>query len=483
MKKNSIKINYIYNVSYQILLILIPLITTPYISRVLGASVIGAYSYAESIATYFVLFATMGITYYGQREIAYLQDDREKRTKLFWETKIFTIIIVTIALLLYIGFCFLGAKPLLYYVLAINILNVAFDVTWLFQGMEDFGSITLVNAIFKALNVVYIFVFVKNSSDVVIYAVGLSGLTIIGNAILWLKLRKYIDKPCFKGINPFRNVRVIISLFIPTIAIQVYTVLDKTMLGIITADDAQNGYYDQALRLSRTALTLVTALGTVMVPRVGYHHSRKEDDIVRKLMYRGYNFVWFLGVPICFGLIGVAGNVVPWFYGNGYDEVVPLLGILSFLILAIGINNVTGIQYLIPTERQNVFTFTVIIGAVVNFVMNLLLIPVLQARGAAIASVIAETVIAITQLIIVRKEISICKVFACSWKYLVSGGIMYGILHLEQSYFVPSVFYTLVMILSGMAVYVIALWILRDEMLLFNGRILINKLRGNHQDE
>lgn len=478
MKKNSIKLNYIYNVSYQILLIIVPLITTPYISRVLGASAIGVYSYAESIVTYFVLFATMGITYYGQREIAYLQDDREKRTKLFWETKLFTLIIVTVALLLYIGFCSIQSKPMLYYVLAINILNVAFDVTWLFQGMEDFGSTTLVNALFKALNVVYIFIFVKNPADVVIYAVGLSGLTIIGNAILWVKLKKYIDGPYLKGIRPFRNVRVIVSLFIPTIAIQVYTVLDKTMLGIITADDAQNGYYDQALRLSRTALTLVTALGTVMVPRVGYHHSRNEEDIVRKFMYRGYNFVWFLGVPICFGLIGVSSNVVPWFYGKGYDEVVPLLVILSFLVLAIGINNVTGIQYLIPTERQNIFTFTVIIGAVVNFVMNIVLIPLFRARGAAIASVVAETVIAIMQIVIVRKELSPGKIISMSWKYLLAGTIMLCTLRYEANFFAPSILNTLIMIITGAFVYFIALIIFRDQFSLQYIKVLVDKVKN-----
>lgn len=481
MKKNSIGINYIYNVSYQVLLIIIPLITTPYISRVLGATAIGVYSYAESIVTYFVLFATMGITYYGQREIAYLQDDRAKRTKLFWETKVFTFIIVTVALLLYTGFCFMLSKPLLYYVLAINILNVAFDVTWLFQGMEDFGSITLVNALFKALNVVYIFVFVKKPADVVIYAVGLSGLTILGNAILWMKIKKYIDGPCFKGMRPFRNAKIIVSLFIPTIAIQVYTVLDKTMLGMITSDAAQNGYYDQALRLSRTALTLVTALGMVMVPRVGYHHSRNEEHIVRKFMYRGYNFVWFLGVPICFGLIGVASNVVPWFYGKGYDEVVPLLVILSFLVLAIGINNVTGIQYLIPTERQNIFTFTVIIGAIVNFVMNLVLIPILRARGAAIASVIAETAIAIVQIIIVRKELSPSKIISMSWKYLLAGIIMLFTLRFEANVFVPSVLNTLAMILTGAFVYIISLIILKDQFLLQYINVFIDKVKNKLQ--
>lgn len=483
MGKKSVKVNYIYNVSYQILLIVIPLITIPYISRVLGAEGLGIYSYVESIVTYFVLFATMGITYYGQREVAFLQDDRKKRTELFWETKFFTIIISAITLVVYVIFCLFQRNSLLYLVLAINIMNVAMDVTWLFQGMEEFKTITTVNVFFKVLTVVYIFLFVRDSGDVVVYALGVSLLTLLGNAFLWTKIGRYVDKPYFKGIHPFRNYKTIISLFIPTIAIQVYTVLDKTMLGVITSDAAQNGYYDQALKLSKTTLTLVTALGAVMVPRIGYHYSRHEDEKVRSFMYRGYNFVWFLGMPLCFGLMGVADNLVPWFYGPGYDEVTVLLKVLSFLILAIGINNVTGIQYLIPTERQNIFTFTVVLGAIINFVLNMVLIPIMQAKGAAVASVVAETVIALVQLLIVRKEISMAKVLICSWKYLVSSLAMYGVLCLEQRYFMASIINTIIMTLSGIGVYVVTLWIFRDEMLISNGKIIVDKLRRKHQDE
>lgn len=148
-------------------------------------------------------------------------------------------------------------------------------------------------------------------------------------------------------------MKIIISLFIPTIAIQIYTVLDKTMIGVITQDSFENGYYELAIKISKMVMAVVTALGTVMIPRIGYHFEQGETQRIRSLMYRGYRFVWFLGVPLCLGMIMVCGNFVPWFFGEGYEQVVPLLQILSFLILAIGINNVTGMQYMIPTKRQN----------------------------------------------------------------------------------------------------------------------------------
>ncbi len=141
------------------------------------------------------------------------------------------------------------------------------------------------------------------------------------------------------------------SLFVPTIAIQIYTVLDKTMIGVITGSSFENGYYEQAIKMSKMLLAVVTALGTVMVPRIGSYFARGEMDEVRRLMYRGYRFVWFLGIPLCFGVIVTAGNFVPWFFGPGYEKVVPLLRILSLLILAIGVYNVTGNQYFIPMKR------------------------------------------------------------------------------------------------------------------------------------
>lgn len=475
MRKQSIGKNYFYNVSYQILLIVIPLITTPYISRILGAAGIGQYSFAESIVTYFVLAATMGVTYYGQREVAFLQDNRQLRTRLFWETKIFSLITVIISTLIYVLFAVFQENKKLYLILSMNIINVACDVTWLFQGMEDFAIITRRNALFKILNVVFVFLFIKNKNDVWIYALGVVFFTILANVSLWPNLKRYVDFPHFRDLKPFKNIRVIFSLFVPTIAIQVYTVLDKTMIGIITGSDIQNGYYDQAIRISRIVLTLVTSLGTVMVSRIGYHFKKHDFKIVEQYMYQGYNFVWFLGIPLCFGLIGISKNMVPWFYGAGYDEVVPLLMILSLLILSIGINNVTGIQYLIPTERQNTFTFTVLIGAITNFFLNILLIPRYQAIGAAISSVFAESVIAVVQIFIIRSELRPIAIVSSSKNYFFAGIIMLIQLFSESKVFHPSITCSVFMVISGAITYFIVLLLVRDHFFLQLIRMITNK--------
>lgn len=479
--QKSIKKNYLFNTAYQILTLITPLITTPYVSRILGADGIGTYSFADSVTSYFVLAATMGISIYGQREISYFQNDRQKRSDVFWNTKILECITSAITLIVFYIFAIFSSNGTIFFVLSMNILAVMFDVTWLFQGMEEFGIITLRNTIFKFLNIAFIFVFVKQKSDLIIYIAGIAGFALISNLSLWTRLRQYVDRPQKENIRPLKNIKIVVSLFIPTIAIQVYTVLDKTMIGLITRDSFQNGYYEQAIKMSRMALMLVTSLGTVMIPRIGHHYSIGEKKIVNTLMYRSYNFVWFLGIPLCFGLIGIADNFVPWFFGNGYGAVTPLLRILSCLILAIGINNVTGMQYLIPTGRQNIFTKTVLVGAVVNVIMNALLIPIFKANGAAVASVVAETTIAVIQLILVRKEIKGIQVLKILPKYLISGLVMLVSLLWVNQFLEKSILDTILLIVMGAAIYLIILFILKDKFLIENTKLVLSKVIGRKE--
>lgn len=477
MEKKSIKKNYILNLGYQILLLLTPLITTPYISRTLGADGIGDVSYAESIVSYFTLFATMGITTYGQREISYVQNSVEKRSIVFWNTKILSFVTSMVALLAYLMLSLFQDNTLIYLVLSLNIINVFLDVTWFFQGLEEFGKIVLLNTLFKFINVIYVFLFIKTKSDVAMYALGLALFTCLSNIFLWRYIPRYVEKIKKKDLHPFKNIKIVLSLFVPTIAIQVYTVLDKTMIGLITQNPFENGYYELALKISKMVLTIVTALGTVMIPRIGYHFENNENDEVLRLMYRGYRFVWFLGVPLCFGLVCVSSNFVPWFFGNGYEKVADLLKILAFLILAIGISNVTGMQYFIPTKRQNIFTLTVIIGAGVNFFLNIILIQLFQSSGAAIASVAAEYAIAISQLIIVRKEISPLKVLKQGIHYFIAGGIMGTILLFAEYRLEATIWNTICMVVVGGVLYLAVLLIMRDEFLLSNLKLLRGKFR------
>lgn len=476
MTKKSIKKNYLFNVCYQVLLLITPLITTPYISRTLGANGIGQYSFTSSIVSYFTLFAALGTGTYGQREIAYCQDDREKRSQVFGEILWLRTVMTLICSLPYLILIIEQEFSMMYLIQYLTLLNVCFDISWFFQGIEEFGKIVIRNAIIKIVNIIFIFVAIHSSNDLYLYVLGLTITSVISSFSLWPYLPEYIDKIKLKSLNINKHWKPAIMLFIPTIAIQVYTVLDKTMIGIFTIDRLENGYYEQAIKLSRMVLMLVTSLGTVMIPRIGYYYNQRNQKRVKEYMYRGYNFVWFLGIPLCFGLIGTSSNIVPWFYGKEFQPVEALLSVLSFLILAIGINNVTGMQYMIPTKRENQFTLTVCAGAGVNFIMNLILIPKYYAMGAAIASVIAETVIALTQLYIVRKEFSIKKVFMLSWKYFIAGILMLVLLKVENYIFLPSPIYSLWMVLSGGSIYFLVLVILKDKFFIENCKNVIEQI-------
>lgn len=477
----DVRKNYIYNLIYQVLTLLLPLVTTPYLSRVLQADGIGLVSYTDSIVSYFTMFAALGIATYGQREISYVQNDVEARSHAFWETQLLKFITSFGMLLAYIPFVLFVAEKeniYLYALLTSQFLSIALNIAWFFQGIEEFGKIIARDVFIKILLLISMFVFVKTKEDLLLYVFIYCLSGILCGVTLWAYLPKYIKKVPFKSLRPFRNIRTIITLFIPTIAIQISTSLDKTMIGLITNNNYENGCYEQATKIIKMVLAVVTALGTVMIPRIGYYFEKGETETVRDWMYRSYRFVWILAIPMCIGLFFASKSFVPWFFGEGYDGVVPLLQILSILLVAIGINNVTGMQYFIPTKRENLYTLTVVIGSMVNIALNLVLVFFFQSIGAAIASVAAEVVIAVVQLVIVRKELSIALILKSSIRYLIAGAIMGVALFFESLVFPATIWFTAVMVASGAGIYFIVLLVMRDTFVISNLKQIIGKFIG-----
>lgn len=462
----SIKKNYIYNLFYQSLLVLAPLITTPYISRVLGADGVGTASFVESIASYFTLFATLGTITFGQREISYTRDDKYKSSIVFYNVFVFKFIVSIIVLLTYLFLCITVFKSSIYYIFAINILAVTFDITWFFQGLESFSLIATRNSFFRILSIIFIFVFVKSERDINLYCLSLTFFTLLSNISLVPNLIKEIVPVNKNEIHPFKDVKTIISLFLPTIAIQIYTVLDKTMIGLITKDAAENGYYEQSIKISKFLLFIVTALSAVVIPRIGYYYNKGDDESLKKLLYKSYRFTMFLALPMTFGLFAVSNNIVPWFLGEGFDKAKFLIKILSFLLIAIGLSNVTGLQYMVPTKKQKLLTISLFIGAIFNFILNLIMIRYFKSVGAAIASIMAETIITISQFYLVRTEISFVNVFRETFRYIISAVIMFAVVSIVSTSLASSVINSLIMVICGGLIYIVSLVICRDKLLL-----------------
>ena len=262
MKKKSITRNYIYNVLYQVLVIIVPLITTPYLSRVLGAEKIGIYSYTLSITTYFILFGSLGVAMYGQREIAYLQDNKYERSKTFFEILFMRFITLGIALVVfYFSFVLKGDYSTYYKILLLEIVANALDISWFFQGLEEFKKTVLRNSLVKIMSVIFIFILVKTQNDLIEYFIIYVLSTFLGNISLWIYLPKYIEKIKFKDLKVLRHLKPTIGLFIPQVAIQIYTVLDKTMIGSIIEDKSEVGFYEQAQKIVKLLLTIATSYG------------------------------------------------------------------------------------------------------------------------------------------------------------------------------------------------------------------------------
>lgn len=463
----SLKKNYIYNLMYQLLVLILPLITTPYLSRILGPENIGIYSYTLSISTYFVLFGTLGVTIYGQTQIAYEQGKTKKYSKTFWEIIILRFITMIISMVIFYFVFVKGMQYQMYYkILLLELLANCFDISWFFQGLEEFKKVIKRNLIIKLVSIVCIFTFVKNTNDLVKYYIIYVLSILVGNLSIWIYLPKYLKKVKIKQLNILPHIKPTMELFIPQIAIQIYTVLDKTMIGTIIANKSEVGYYEQSQKIVKVLLTIVTSLGTVMLPRIANTFINQENEKMKNYMKKSFNFVFLLAFPMIFGVIAVADSFVPIFFGQGYDKVSQLMVIISPIILLIGISGTIGTQYLLPTQRQKEYTISVIAGAIINFTMNLCLINKFGAIGASIATVVAECTVTMIQLYCIRKEFYIKDIIKMSLKYLISGFVMFLVCILVGKYINNNLYSCIIQICVGILVYGICLLILKDKLFL-----------------
>lgn len=449
------------------LVLLLPLVTTPYVSRVLGAENIGIYSYTQSVATYFIMFGSLGMALYAQREIAYQQNDIKGYSKTFWELFLLKSITLLIACGIF-WFVFAagdGELSLYYKILILEILGNIFDISWFFQGLEDFKKTATRSILVKLISVVCVFLFVKSKDDLVQYFLIYTLSVIVGNLSLWLYLPAVLTKTRIVPGQIFRHLKATVSLFIPQIAVQVYTILDRVMIGAIIDDKSEVGYYEQSQRIVKILMTLVTSLGIVLMPRLANFYAKGEKESIARYIKTSFNVVFILAFPIVFGLACVADVFVPLFFGQGYDKVCILLYITGPIVLLIGMSSVLGNQYLLAVKRQKEYTLSVICGACVNVLLNTILIIKFGAVGAAIATLIAEATVIAVQLFFTRKDFAVKEILTSGIKYLIGSLIMSGVLFvLNRTVLlqVSNMAHLLLNVLFGGLVYLLYLILTKD---------------------
>ena len=480
MKKTSIKRNILYNTFYQVLTLILPFITAPYISRVIGAAGIGTYSYTLSIQTYFSMFAALGTASYGIREIARNRDDKYKRSKIFWEIELLTVITTTICLIGWMVVIRISNEYKVFFlILTMNLVNTMFDISWFYAGMEQFKYTIIQNSIFKVLGVVALFVLVKRPEDVTLYVLIMSLSTLLGTMSMWLYLPKFIGKVKLKELEILPHFKETLIYFIPTIATSVYTVLDKTLIGVITKEPKQNGYYEQAIKIINMASAVTFAsLNTVLSSRNSYLFTEKKEDEIKKKINLSINYILFLGIGMVLGLIAVTDKFVPLFYGKGYDEVITLIKILSPLIIIIGISICLGSQYYNPAGLRNRSAKFIIVGACTNLILNLILIPKFGARGAAVATIIAESTITMLYLERCDGFYSFKVLLKSGWKKIIAGVGMIVIISLLNLLNISDLGMFILQVSIGVFVYMTILFMIKDKFVVETFNQLREKIKS-----
>lgn len=467
IKQRSIKSNYIYNLIYEVVSLLAPLITTPYLSRILHADGIGIYSFTYSIASYFVILGNLGVATYGQMEIARVHENQRELSKVFIELFLLRGILTLVSLTIYIVFSINSSSYILErLILGIYVFSSVLDVSWLFRGVEDFSKVVIRNVVVKLITIILIFAIVKSEQDTYLYVLLISLSTLIGNLSFIIPTRRIIIRIPIKEINIWRNLRECIVFFVPTIATSVYTMLDKTMLGYLSTDISQNGFYEQAHKIEQILLVVITSLNIIMRSRMSFLFAKGKLDEMRERLDQSLKYILMISIPMTLGIVGIAKTFIPLFLGSGYEECVLLLQIFSILLVVIGISNCLNTHFLGPSGRQNKNNVVLIAGAILNFVLNYLWIPKYGALGASVASVIAEVVILAGYLYLIRDFFKGYRLLQLGWKYMVSGVVMICIvLMMEKSIDGSHIIKLFVQVFAGFIVYFGLLIVLKDEML------------------
>ena len=382
--------NYLYNLSYQILTIILPIITVPYVTRIFTSEDLGNYVFYSSIVNYFSLFAMLGVAVYGTKQIAAASDV----SSTFWNIYAIQFIASLLALIAYVIAVISipnmgGIIPI---ILGVVLFSKMIDISWLFAGKEDFKKITLRNTVVKLSGVISIFTLVKSSEDLYLYAFLIIVFDFLGQFVMWVPAKKFIKYPSFNIKLIKKNFHPIVLLFLPQVAISLYVVLDKTLLGIL-GSYSDVGIYEQGQKLTSILITVVSSLGAVMLPRVANLLSEKKEKEAQNMVrfsFILYNLIIF---PMIFGLIAINEVFVKLFLGENFQDVKYVLYIIVFNLMFIGWTNILGYQVLVARNKNKEFMLSTTIPAFVSVVVNIVVIPFLGYIGASLTSVVVEILV------------------------------------------------------------------------------------------
>ena len=467
MKKKSVTNNIIYNMLFQIFTTFVPVIITPYISRTLGLKNNSIYSFVETIVTLIAIVGSLGTFLYGCRKIAYVRDDKYELSKATYEIIFLKLILLIPVLLIYfMAFCISGNYKIYFLISAITIVSSSLEITWFFNGIEDFKTITIRNFVIKISFVLCLFIFIKNQNDLVKYfwLVVINGL--VSNICMWPLLRKYIYPiKQIKNFSIISHLKESFILFIPQSANYLYSYSDKIMIGVLTPNLSNVGIYDYAYRIIKLIIGLMQSIGYALLSRISNLSGKKDIDGIKKYINLSIKFTLFLALPMMFGLLGISDIFIPLYLGNEYMETAKVITYLSSLIVITSLNSVLGVQLLLAIKKDKEYIKCTVYGALINIILNFVLIPRYGIYGACITSVISEFIVLVMEYRYSKEYIIIKEIVIDIAKYIICSVIIFVICILIKKISANMIITLLIQICISSLFYFVTLYLAKDEIM------------------
>lgn len=469
--------NFIFNSFSQLLSIIIPLITAPYLSRVLGPDNIGIESYINAVSQIFYTIGMLGLTNYAAREIAYVRESKGDRSIVFWEMIWDRVIVfsVTLAIFLIVGYS--SPYKSFFIIQIVWLFAMFFDVSWFFIGMELFEQTVLRNFIVRMLTIISIFTLVKSAEDFLLYMILCAFSQLMGTISIFPQLVKYIERVEFKKLNLWKHFIPSVKVFLPQFASVLYLQVDKVMLEHICNDTKQIAYYGQAEKIIKAPIALITAVSSVMMPRIANEYVKSNTELIRKYLDFTLQGLMLMAWPVAFGMAAIAEKMIPWYLGPGYEPAIYAMIILAPIIVAIAASSLSANQYFLATNQTRIMTISYSVSACLNLVFNALLIPNLGFVGAAIGTIVAEYTVFIMQYYVMNKQIKIIRTWFSCLRYGIYSAIMFVVVVIIGKHSVATVYTTLIQAMIGCLIYVLLLVVTKDKLFCLIAKKILDNMK------
>lgn len=464
----SIKKNFVYQVIWQVLSMILPLVTSPLLARTIGVEGIGTYAYVNAVASYFVLVANLGVYKYGIRELGAVNKDTEKISKKFREIWTLHGIISLFVGVLYIMYTLFSEYKLYFSIMSLFYIGQILNISWLYAGVEDFKKVTIRDTVAKLASFVLIVIFVRDKDDLIKYIIIMASSIFGGSIIYWVSFRKYVKKVPVEWKNIVPHIKGFLILFVPVLLESVYSVADKIMLGVMDTKTAV-GFYENAEK-ALIANRIIHALSIVMTPRLSYLIANNSRNQVHQFMKKSIDVSMLLSVAFAFGTAAVAREFSVVFWGKEFSVCTNLIIVMAMAMPAMAIARVIREEYLISAKEDKKYILSAGVGAAVDVVLNIFLIPYCGAMGAAISTLAAEYAVLLTQCIVIRKQLPLSKYMKGNYVYVLFGILMFILVRIIGNVIGISLFSLLLEITAGVILYSVMCfiyWEITDQVYYF----------------